>query len=149
MNAAGTQMKIEDEQMAMATDEFFARINRGRQFGQITLQGETILLHLHDPDPLDIGRAGDLFDQLKAGVDRIYVRDTLIRLVCLACIDGVNDRNVSAFLHSLPLAPLIVIEGLRLLKVSDDQMRKAGINPKGGLMEDAAQECGAGGTGTP
>lgn len=126
------------------TQKFFEKINRGRQFVQRTLEGETVMLHLHDPDALDIGRASDLFDQLKAGVDRLAVRETLIRLVCLSCIDGVNDRNVSAFLHELPAAPLIVVEGLRLLKISDGQMRKVGINPEGGLMEPRSleAECG-------
>ena len=125
----------------LETEKFFEKISRGRQFLQKTLEGETVLLHLHDPDALDIGRASDLFDHLRAGVDRLAVRDTLIRLVCLSCIDGVNDRNVSAFLHSFPAAPEIVVEGLRLLKISEDQMREAGINPEGGLMEPAVQEA--------
>ena len=123
------------------TDQFFKEISRGRQFLQETVKGGTVMLYLHDPDALDIGRASDLFDQLKAGADRYAVRETLIRLVCLSCIDGVNDRNVSAFLHAFPAAPIIVIEGLRLLKVSEDQMREAGINPEGGLMEPAVQEA--------
>ena len=123
------------------TDQFFKEISRGRQFLQETVKGGTVMLYLHDPDVLDIGRASDLFDQLKAGVDRRAVRETLIRLVCLSCIDGVNDRNVSAFLHAFPAAPIIVIEGLRLLKISDGQMREAGINPEGGLMETGSPEA--------
>lgn len=116
------------------TDEFFAEISKGRKFSVKTKDGRDVLLHLHDPDALDIGRAANLFDHLKAGVDKDTVRETLVRLVCLSCIHGVDDHNVSAFVHAFPPVPKIIVEGLRLLEVNDDQMRDVGINPEGGLI---------------
>ena len=116
------------------TDEFFAEISKGRKFPETTKDGRKVTLHLHDPDTLDIGRAANLFDHLKAGVDKDSVRETLVRLVCLSCIHGVDDHNVSAFVHAFPPVPKIVVEGLRLLEVNDEQMREVGINPEGGLM---------------
>lgn len=120
------------------TDEFFAEISKGRKFSEKTTDGREVLLHLYDPDVLDIGRAANLFDHLKAGVDKDTVRETLVRLVCLSCIHGVDDHNVSAFVHAFPPVPKIVVEGLRLLEVNDEQMRKVGINPEGGLMNPAS-----------
>ena len=124
------------------TDEFFAEISKGRKFSEKTTDGRDVLLHLYDPDVLDIGRAASLFDHLKAGVDKDTVRETLIRLVCLSCIHGVDDHNVSAFMHAFPPVPKIVVEGLRLLRVDEDQMRNVGIDPEGGLMNPASPANG-------
>ena len=91
------------------TDEFFAEINKGRKFSEKTKDGRKVTLHLHDPNVLDIGRATSLFDHLKAGVDKDSVRKTLVRRVCLSCIHGVDDHNVSAFMHSFPPVPKNVV----------------------------------------
>lgn len=120
------------------TDEFFAEISKGRKFSETTKEGREVVLHLHDPDVINIGRATNLFDQLEAGVPVGTVLTRLIRLVCISCIHGVDQHNVSAFVHAFPPVPKIVVEGLRLLRVDEDQMRKVGIDPKGGLMNPAS-----------
>ena len=121
------------------TDEFFAEISKGRKFSETTKDGRNVTLHLHDPDALDIGRATNLFDQLEASVAVETVLTRLIRLVCISCIHGVDQHNVYAFVHAFAPVPIIVVEGLRLLRIDEDQMRKVGINPKGGLMEPTSQ----------
>lgn len=120
------------------TDEFFDEIRKGQRFRETTKDKREVVLHLHDPDILDIDRASDLFDHLNAGADKEDVLETLIRLVCLSCIHDVDEHNVLAFIRAFPPVPKIMIEGLRLLEVSDEQMQAVGINPEGGLMSSVS-----------
>ena len=114
----------------IATDEFFAELNKGQRFVETMLDGRTVELYLKTPHIENVLRASDLFDALDADLeDEETIRGSLMRLACRSCVHGVNGENVVAFLSVFPPTPRVVIACLKLLRVKDDDMRRIGIDP--------------------
>ena len=121
------------ETAAKEFEKFLREIADGLTFEDKLLDGTPINIILDVPHAANASRAAALVDDIirdtKTRSSTVESFGKLIRLSCVSCIKGVTYENVMAFLNRFPPNPPIVKECLRQLGITDEQMKKIGINP--------------------
>lgn len=107
---------------------------RERKFEDKLLDGSSINIILAAPHAADASRAAALVDDIfnlkkSNSASTVESFGKLVRLACVSCIKGVTYDNVMLFLDKFPPNPPFVEECLRLLGITEDQMRRIGIKP--------------------
>ena len=110
--------------------DFFARLSEGRKIVEETIDGEEIELTLRSPSMIEAEQAYDIIADLRYDSDLELERNRLIQLACCICIEGVTFENVIAFLGRFPPMPKVVIECLKLLGISDEDLQRLKIDTR-------------------
>ena len=123
----------ESKTAAKEFEKFLRDISYGREFADKLLDGTPVNIILDGPHAPSASRAAALLDDIitKKDLEASAVESIgkLVRLSCVSCIRGVTDENVMAFLRRFPPNPPIVKECLRQLCITDEQMKRIGIEP--------------------
>lgn len=123
----------ESKAEARKFEDFLRGIAADREFTDTLLDGSSINIILVTPHAADASRAAALLDRINlvSSISRAEDFGKLVRLACVSCIKGLTYENVMAFLDKFPPNPPIVLECLRLLGITEDQMQQIGIKPAG------------------